>query len=51
VYKWLKKKKVSGVLKDDPPKRVWKKINPEVLTEYVKTTMIKLWQNMPITLK
>jgi transposase len=36
VYKWLKKKEVSGVLKDDPPKRGWKKINPEALAEYVK---------------
>jgi transposase len=36
VYKWLKKKETSGALTDEPPQRVWKKINPQELVEYVK---------------
>lgn len=35
IYSWLKKKSVKGTLKDDPPKRSWKKLNPEVLESYV----------------
>jgi hypothetical protein len=36
VCKWLEKKKVSGVLKGDQPKRGWKKIDPEALAAYCK---------------
>ena len=35
IYSWLTKKAERGTLKDDPPKRGWKKINPEVLIAYV----------------
>lgn len=35
IYSWLTKKAETGTLKDDPPKRGWKKINPEALIAYV----------------
>lgn len=35
IYSWLAKKAKRGTLKDDPPKRGWKKINPEALIAYV----------------
>ena len=35
IYSWLTKKAERGTLKDDPPKRGWKKINPEALIAYV----------------
>lgn len=36
IYSWLKKKAVKGTLKDDPPKRGWKKIEPSALLAYVE---------------
>jgi len=36
IYSWLKKKAVKGTLKDDPPKRGWKKIEPSALLAYVQ---------------
>jgi transposase len=35
VYKWLRKKSETGTVKDAPPKRGWKKINPQALIDYV----------------
>lgn len=35
IYSWLTKKAETGTVKDDPPKRGWKKINPQVLISYV----------------
>jgi putative transposase len=36
IYSWLKKKVVKGTLKDDPPKRRWKKLEPQALLAYVQ---------------
>lgn len=36
IYKWLKMKKVNGSLVDRPPKRSWKKTDPNLLTALVK---------------
>ena len=36
IYKWLKKKVEKGTLKDDPPKRGWKKLEPSALLAYVQ---------------
>lgn len=36
IYGWLKKKAEKGTLKDDPPKRNWKKIDPSALLAYVE---------------
>ncbi len=36
IYKWLTKKSETGTVKDAPPKRGWKKINPQALITYVK---------------
>ena len=36
VYGWVKKKEATGTLQDDPPKRGWKKIDPQVLIALVK---------------
>lgn len=36
IYNWLKKKSTKGRLQDDPPKKSWKKLNPELLESYVQ---------------
>jgi putative transposase len=36
IYKWLKKKNFEGSLSDKPPKRMWKKIDPQLLIAFVK---------------
>jgi len=36
IYRWLKKLKYEGSLSDKPPKRAWKKIDPNLLTVFVK---------------
>jgi len=35
IYSWLTKKEKTGTVKDAPPKRGWKKINPQVLIAYI----------------
>jgi putative transposase len=35
IYRWLKKARLKGRPLDDPPKRPWKKINPEKLKALV----------------
>lgn len=35
IYQWIKKKN-AGSLKDPPPKRPWKKINPHAVVEFVE---------------
>lgn len=35
IYSWEKKKVEKGTLKDTPPKRGWKKLNPELLLAHV----------------
>ncbi len=35
IYSWLTKKAETGTVKDAPPKRGWKKINPQALIAYV----------------
>ena len=35
IYSWLTKKTQTGTVKDAPPKRGWKKINPQALITYV----------------
>jgi putative transposase len=35
IYQWIKKKS-SGSLKDNPPKRPWKKIDPQALITFVQ---------------
>ena len=34
---WLKKKKLTGTVKDEKPKRNWKKVDPKLLESYVKS--------------
>ena len=36
IYQWLRLKTLRGTLKNDPPPRKWKKVDPEVLLERVK---------------
>jgi putative transposase len=36
LYKWLNMKALKGTLRDDPPKRNWKKIDPNVLLMLVE---------------
>jgi transposase len=36
LYRWMKKKELGQSLKDPPPRRPWKKINPDILKELVK---------------
>ena len=35
IYQWIKKKK-TGSLRDNPPKRPWRKINPEEVIAFVE---------------
>jgi len=35
IYQWIKKKNL-GSLKDKPPRRPWRKINPEEVTAFVE---------------
>jgi len=44
IYSWLTKKAETGTLKDKPPQRGWKKLNPQALIAYVK-------QNPDLTLE
>lgn len=37
IYNWLRKKRETGSLKDEPPHRPWKKLCPKVLSEFVET--------------
>lgn len=35
IYQWVKKKK-AGSLKDEPPRRPWRKINPQEVIAFVE---------------
>lgn len=36
IYSWIKKKASNGTLKDSPPKRRWKKLEPDALKKYIE---------------
>lgn len=35
VYNWIRKKKQTGSVEDKPPKRPWRKLNPEEVLDFV----------------